>query len=211
MAHVSTAVAADPARWHDVVNSIRPQIPELWDGLPDDDKRLFLRRLARYWEVHRHPVPPATAARLAVLRDSGQLSVISGRVADVADAAGQFQVRIDLSSGGPAIRELTAGWIINAVGAATDIRTTSDPLLASLFASGIARPDPLGLGLDATRHGALINASGSASDVLYTLGPPLRGLWYETTSIPEIRDQAAALAARITADLRLRRQRDSAA
>jgi uncharacterized NAD(P)/FAD-binding protein YdhS len=216
MAHVSTAVAADPARWHDVVNSIRPQIPELWDGLPDDDKRLFLRRLARYWEVHRHPVPPATAARLAALRDTGRLSVISGRIADVADAAGQFQVRIDLSSGsqrggGEAIRELTAGWIINAVGAATDIRTTSDPLLASLFASGIARPDPLGLGLDATRHGALINASGSASDVLYTLGPPLRGLWYETTSIPEIRDQAAALAARVTADLRLRRQRDSAA
>ena len=93
----------------------------------------------------------------------------------------------------------------------TDIRTSSDPLLASLFASGIARPDPLGLGLDATGHGALIDASGSTSDVLYTLGPPLRGLWYETTSIPEIRGQAAALAARITADLHRRRQRDSAA
>jgi hypothetical protein len=25
-------------------------------------------------------------------------------------------------------------------------------------------------------------------------GPPLRGRWYETTAIPEIRDQAAALA-----------------
>ena len=96
MAQVSAAVAADPTRWHDVVSSIRPHIPELWRGLPDDDKRLFLRRLARYWEVHRHPVPPPTAARLAALRDTGQLSVISGRVADVADVAGQFRVRIDL-------------------------------------------------------------------------------------------------------------------
>ena len=229
MAQVSTAVAADRTRWHDVINAIRPQVPELWRGLPDDDKRLFMRRLARYWEVHRHPVPPPTAARLAALRGSGRLSVISGRVADVVDVAGQFQARIDLSSGaadvGPdglesggqrgggrqAIRELTVGWIINAAGAATDIHATSDPLLANLFASGIARPDQLGLGLDATRHGALINSSGATSDVIYTLGPPLRGLWYETTSIPEIRSQAIALAARISADLRLRRQQDSAA
>jgi uncharacterized NAD(P)/FAD-binding protein YdhS len=30
--------------------------------------------------------------------------------------------------------------------------------------------------------------------VLFTLGPTLRGCRYETTAIPEIRDQAAALA-----------------
>ena len=35
--------------------------------------------------------------------------------------------------------------------------------------------------------------------LLFTLGPPLRGLWYETTAIPEIRTQAAALALRLTA------------
>jgi hypothetical protein len=31
---------------------------------------------------------------------------------------------------------------------------------------------------------------------IFTLGPPLRGLWYETTAIPEIRDQAASARAR---------------
>jgi uncharacterized NAD(P)/FAD-binding protein YdhS len=29
---------------------------------------------------------------------------------------------------------------------------------------------------------------------MFTLGPLLRGRWYETTAIPQIRDQAAALA-----------------
>ena len=29
---------------------------------------------------------------------------------------------------------------------------------------------------------------------MFTLGPLLRGRWYETTAIPEIRDQAAVLA-----------------
>jgi len=210
MAQVRTAVAADPARWHDVIGSIRPYVPELWRALPDADKRLFLRHLARYWEIHRHLMPPVTAARLDALRRAGRLTVMAGRVTDVADACGQFLVRIQGGDGVTA-RELEAGWIINAAGAATDIGATTDPLLKNLLASGIVRPDPLRLGLDATAHGALISASGSASDIFYTLGPPLRGLWYETTAIPEIRGQAAALAARITADRRLFGQSDSAA
>jgi uncharacterized NAD(P)/FAD-binding protein YdhS len=218
MAQVRSAVAASPESWHDVVGSIRPHVPELWRGFPDSDKRLFLRHVARYWEIHRHLMPPTTAAKLAALRESGRLEVLAGRVTDVADdVTGQFLVRItpsgqrDLDGACVPAREVTAGWIINAAGSATDIRATADPLLNGLLASGTVRPDSLGLGLDATPDGALISASGAISDTFYTLGPPLRGLWYETTAIPEIRSQAAALAARITADRRLRGQRDSAA
>lgn len=213
LAQVRAAVAADPTHWHEVVGAIRPYVPELWRGLPDGDKRLFLRHVARYWEVHRHLVPSPTGERLAALRAAGQLSVLAGRVADVAevadgDGAGQFRVRVDAA---PGTRELATGWIINAAGSAADLRRTTDPLLRQLFATGAARPDSLGLGLDATTRGAIIGASGSASENLLTLGPPLRGLWYETTAIPEIRSQAAALAATIIADVRLRRSRDSAA
>jgi uncharacterized NAD(P)/FAD-binding protein YdhS len=218
LAEVRIAVAASPERWHDVVGSIRPHVPELWRGFPDSDKRLFLRHVARYWEIHRHLMPPTTAAKLAALRESSRLEVLAGRVTDVADdVTGQFLVRItrksqnDLDGAGVPAREITAGWIINAAGSATDVRATADPLLNDLLASGTVRPDSLGLGLDATTDGALISASGAISDTFYTLGPPLRGLWYETTAIPEIRSQAAALAARITADRRLRGQRDSAA
>jgi uncharacterized NAD(P)/FAD-binding protein YdhS len=216
LAQVRAAVAAEPEHWHEVVGTIRPHVPELWRGLPDSDKRLFLRHVARYWEVHRHLVPSPTGERLASLRQAGRLSVVAGRVADVAEVAGQFRVRIDLhgagqSRSGPATCELAAGWIINAAGSAADIRRSTDPLLKNLLATGTVRPDPLGLGLDATTHGAIIGASGSVSDNLLTLGPPLRGLWYETTAIPEIRCQAAALAARIIFDVRLHRPRDSAA
>ena len=50
--------------------------------------------------------------------------------------------------------------------------------------------DPLRLGLDTDARGA---AGRPATDI-FALGPPLRGRWYETTAIQEIRDQAAALA-----------------
>jgi uncharacterized NAD(P)/FAD-binding protein YdhS len=53
------------------------------------------------------------------------------------------------------------------------------------------------LGIDAGPDGALVDASGRPSSTIFTLGPPLRGIRYETTAIPEIRDQAAALARRL--------------
>ena len=66
--------------------------------------------------------------------------------------------------------------------------------LRHLLDSGLARPDKLRLGLDTDARGALRNASGRPASDIVTLGPLLRGRWYETTAIPEIRDQAAALA-----------------
>ncbi|HEX2824273.1 MAG TPA: hypothetical protein VHO07_29530, partial [Streptosporangiaceae bacterium] len=56
------------------------------------------------------------------------------------------------------------------------------------------------LGIEVDASGALVNASGTPSDIIVALGPPLRGQLYETTAIPEIRDQAAALAGRLLAD-----------
>ena len=43
------------------------------------------------------------------------------------------------------------------------------------------------------------DAAGRPSNTIFTQGPTLRGLAYETTAIPEIRDQAAALARHLTA------------
>ena len=94
---------------------------------------------------------------------------------------------------------MAAGWLINATGPAADVTATTDPLLRGLLDSGLARPDPLRLGIEADAGGALLNVSGTSSASIFTLGPPLRGQLYETTAIPEIRDQAAALAGRLLA------------
>jgi uncharacterized NAD(P)/FAD-binding protein YdhS len=88
---------------------------------------------------------------------------------------------------------------VNATGPATDITRGGDPLLRDLIGCGLARPDPVLLGIDASPSGAVIDAAGRPGSTLFTLGPPLRGLRYETTAIPEIRVQAAALALRLTA------------
>ena len=205
---IRQAVSANPANWPAVMESLRPYLPGLWRRMPASDKRLFLRHVARYWEVHRHLMPPATASRITALRCTGQLSVHRGQVLSVRAVSGRLSVLIDA---GADVIDIAAGAIFNGTGATADITTTSNPLLRHLFATGMARPDPLRLGIDATAQGAVIGGAGVPSDAIYTLGPPLRGLWYETTAVPEIREQAAALAQRITAQHGLNQRSGSAA
>jgi uncharacterized NAD(P)/FAD-binding protein YdhS len=88
--------------------------------------------------------------------------------------------------------------------AGTDITATQDPLLRGLLDAGLATPDPLRLGFRADAGGALLDVPGRPSGTLFTLGPPLRGQLYETTGVPEIRDQAAALATRLISACRSR-------
>ena len=215
---IRSAMASRPNHWQDVVDAVRPHVPGLWRRLPDRDKQLFVRHVARYWEVHRHRMPPATARRITELRCTGRLSVLRGRIMGITEvpavpagrdvpgaAAGtsatagspeRLRIRIEQ---GTSVTDLSAGWLINATGPGADLTRSTDPLMRDLLNRGLARPDPLRLGLDASLDGAVIDAAGTPSTILFTLGPPLRGIHYETTAIPEIRDQAAALARLLTA------------
>jgi uncharacterized NAD(P)/FAD-binding protein YdhS len=220
--HVRSAAGAT-GDWEDVVDALRPHTPRLWRQLSAEEQRLFLRHVARYWEVHRHRVPPATAQRIDGLKASGRLSVLRGRVSAVSEAPGGLRVRVEPGdgeprggeldgarrAGGPA--EIAVGWLINATGPAADVSAASDRLLRQLLDRGLAVPDPLRLGIAADAGGAVLGASGRPDGTLFTLGPPLRGQLYETTAIPEIRDQAAAPASRLVTMFRARSAPESAA
>ena len=162
------------------------------------------------WPIHTLAEPvflPEMASRRVipvvwlVSARSSRVSVLRGRVIAVSDKATGLCVRIEQ---GAQVDEVAAGWLINATGPAADVTGTTDPLLRGLLDSGLARPDPLRLGIEADAGGALLNLSGTPSASIFTLGPPLRGQLYETTAIPEIRDQAAALAGRLLAACRTR-------
>ena len=143
-------------------------------------------------------MPPETARRAEALVAAGRLSVHRGRVTAATGQGGGVGVRIDY---GGSAGELTVGWLINCTGPGSDITAADEPLLRQLLELGLARPDPLRLGLDADAHGAVRDAGGRPAGDLYALGPLLRGCRYETTAIPEIRGQAAALARQLIAAL----------
>jgi uncharacterized NAD(P)/FAD-binding protein YdhS len=73
--------------------------------------------------------------------------------------------------------------------------------MQNLLAQGLARPDPLFLGIDVDAKGALIHSNDIPSTFLYTIGPARKGSLWETIAVPEIRTQVAQLAEHLTLTL----------
>ena len=116
---------------------------------------------------------PAVGRKVAELRASGQL-----RLAAAADV-GSIDAVVDAT--GPR-GTVAGGW---------------SPVLDRLLHDGSLHAEPLGIGLDVTATGAARDAPGRASDVLSVIGPSRRGSQWETTAVPEIRQQAVVIADRI--------------
>ena len=89
--------------------------------------------------------------------------------------------------------------VINCSGPLSDISQIPAPLIRALLSEGGARADPLHLGLDVTGEGAVIAGDGRISNQLFAVGPITKGVFWETTAVPDIRLQCERLAAHILA------------
>jgi uncharacterized NAD(P)/FAD-binding protein YdhS len=186
--------------WRAVIDSLRSNSQRIWQELPLQERKRFLRHVRPYWDVHRHRYAPDVQRVLDELKAHNGLSLIAGRVLqcryDYHSAEVQYRTR---ATG----EELTlrVNRIVNCTGPEADFRKLHDPLTRSLMQQGLARPDALSLGLDVAEDGALINAGGVPSETLFAIGPLRKGCLWETTAVPEIREQAQSLATRLAVDL----------
>ena len=181
--------------WRAVVDGLRPRTQALWSALPEAEQARLHRHALRYWEVHRHRMAPEVAGRIERLRRSGRLRITAGRVLSVTAVSGGASVTVRPRGSRGAGSEITleAGAVIRCTGPHDRLDALGDPLLDGLFAEGDAVPGPLGLGLAVDADGRVLDRAGEPSDTLWAVGPLRRGALLETTAVPEIREQAAAL------------------
>jgi uncharacterized NAD(P)/FAD-binding protein YdhS len=146
------------------------------------------------WAIHRYRVPPATYAAFARMNVEGRVTIHRGRVAGgIARPNG-----ITLEIAGPhGPFTLHATYVVNCTGPNSNLRTVAHPLVQNAIARGIIRSDALALGIDANDDYRVIDANGEAQPALFAMGPLLRGLWYETTAVNEIRQHAIAIASHL--------------
>ncbi|MGO9875191.1 MAG: FAD/NAD(P)-binding protein [Acidimicrobiia bacterium] len=182
--------------WRAVFDDVRGRTNEFWAGLSEQERSRLLRHVARYWEVHRHRIPPQVAAHVERLVDTGFVHVRRGTV-DVRAAAGGDHDVVAFADGAELVMH-DAMWVVNCTGPHYELRSSDDPLIRHLLDNGIARSGPCGLGLDIAADGQLIDISGRPSDSISVIGPLRRGAEWETTAIPEIRRQATDLAIQMT-------------
>jgi uncharacterized NAD(P)/FAD-binding protein YdhS len=184
---------AQGSGWRAVIDSLRPFTQEIWRSLPREEQRRFLRHARPYWEVHRHRVAPEIGSLLAAQMSHGQMESHAGRVAQYCEVHDGVELTYRDRKTGELVA-LRVDRVINCTGPEVDCRKINNPLLADLLRQKLVRPDPLFLGLDTSGYGAVIDARGEPSDFLYAVGPSRKGSLWESTAVPEIRDQVADLA-----------------
>jgi uncharacterized NAD(P)/FAD-binding protein YdhS len=183
--------------WREAITFIRGLVPALWRGMPEAERRRFVRHLQVHWDTYRHRLPPQITERLENLRRSGKLRVRAGRIQEVL-AVDRRRLAVSWRPRGSAApTQLTVDMLVNATGPNYNIELATDPLIVSLRAAGLVSPDALQLGMRTARFGACVNAHGRASEHLFYLGPMLRADHLDATAAAELAHHAEQLAAHL--------------
>jgi uncharacterized NAD(P)/FAD-binding protein YdhS len=184
--------------WRQVIDAVRPRTARLWRSLRWEDQRRFLREDLRQWEVLRHRMPPTVADAVYAAIDNGQLIIEAGEVADVSLRGKGVELVVTTSDRSVRRR---GDAVVVATGAAWDRRSLQrSALWANLLATAVASPHPCGIGVRLDADGYLIDGSGATIPNVGCVGSIRQGEEWETTAIPEIRTQAAAIAELLAGD-----------
>jgi uncharacterized NAD(P)/FAD-binding protein YdhS len=184
--------------WRSVIDSLRHWTSAIWKRWPHRERQRFLRHIRPFWEACRHRLPPATHQAIQELIACGTLRVLAGRVTEASEQDTKVDVTILLRGGGTV--SVSPDRIINCTGSGTCDRV-QEPFIERLLEMGLASYDPLRIGIATDDHGRLIGTSGRSAANLYALGPLRKATLWETTAVPEIREQALELAERIVSRL----------
>ena len=175
--------------WREAVDGLRPITAAMWRAFTAAEKEEFLATDGSAWSRRRHRIAPNVAEKVAEMIDSGRLEVRSVQVSSV--HATDSDVTVVLQSG----ESLHADLLAICIGRTSQ---ADDQLSRYLIENQITNAGPLGLGLSIdVVTGQLKDAAGHDYLNIFAIGPLRSGEAFETTAIPEIRKQAAEIAANL--------------
>ncbi|CAM5595853.1 FAD/NAD(P)-binding protein [Rhodanobacter lindaniclasticus] len=188
-------IAPQGTEWRPIVDSLRPHLPGLWRELPPEQRARFMRHARWAWERVRHRMPPQVHEAIAALERHGRLQRRRGRLEAAAPADAGLQLQLQYAGRGDVLH---ADLAIQTTGLTTDVRRSRHRLVRQLLTNAHVTDDPLGLGLVADPDGRL-HHHGQPWPHLFAIGSLLRGTLWESTAMPEIRQQARQLADQLLA------------
>jgi uncharacterized NAD(P)/FAD-binding protein YdhS len=195
--------AAGGGDWRSAIDALRPHTQRLWRAMTPEQRGRFLRHARAYWDVHRHRMAPEVEKRLGALRRSGRLRVVAGRVLYATDLGDRISATLRLR-GSSEPTTIDVARVIDCTGMSDAPVQPRNRLICSLLDSGLARLDPLGIGLDVAQDFSLVDVKGAPSPRIKVVGPLARAAFWECVAIPDIRLQAQELAERLIRSPQLR-------
>jgi uncharacterized NAD(P)/FAD-binding protein YdhS len=171
-----------------IVDKLRGYTQRIWSQFSIEDRLTFAREHAARWNVFRHRIAPELHAQITSSQLTGQLRVHAGSIANVEPASDR--IRVELADG----QSVQGDLVINATGPSTRFTATRSVLLQNLLRQGTITPDLTDLGVYVDTDHTVLTRSGERSPWLLALGPLLRGTYWETIAVPELRVQARRVA-----------------
>lgn len=171
-----------------IVDKMRPHTQRIWQRFSLEEKKAFARHHAARWNILRHRIAPEIHAQIASAQLTGQLQVHAANIERV-ESTGD-RVRVILSPD----KQLEGDLVLNATGPQTRFTATKSVLLQNLLRRGLIAPDDMEMGIRIQPDHTVINGDGRPSPHLLALGPLLRGTYWETIAVPELRGQARRVA-----------------
>jgi len=153
---LAEAQMAHGGDWRSVVDGIRPFTQRIWARLPPASKRRFLEHARAWWDVHRHRMAPEVDRRIGSAMAAGALTIIAGKICAV-EPNGQGALVRYRRRGESTEQIMQVAKIVECTGIVKNPLHTSNPALRSLLDQGLARIDPLRIGIDVTAGCALVN------------------------------------------------------
>jgi uncharacterized NAD(P)/FAD-binding protein YdhS len=179
--------------WRDVLDGLRPFNQRIWRNWPASAKRRFIEHTKAWWDIHRHRMAPRIHDRLTKAVEAGRIRLVAARVDSMARDGDRIAVGL-VRRHSQTAETIAVDRVYDCTGIAKDLSAGSIAVVRDLIERGLARPDPLRLGLDVTENCAVIGETGAASAKLFAVGPLTRGTFFEIEAIPDIRAQCARLA-----------------
>jgi uncharacterized NAD(P)/FAD-binding protein YdhS len=171
-----------------IVDKMRPHTQRIWQRFSLEEKKTFARHHAARWNILRHRIAPEIHAQVTSAQLTGQLQVHAANIERV-ESTGD-RVRVLLSQN----KHLEGDLVLNATGPQTHFTATKSVLLQNLLRRGLIMPDEMEMGVRIQPDHTIVARDGNPSPHLLALGPLLRGTYWETIAVPELRGQARRVA-----------------
>jgi uncharacterized NAD(P)/FAD-binding protein YdhS len=181
--------------WRTAVDAVRPVTQALWRNWTLKERAGFLRHARVLWDTHRHRLSPKVAERFAQMLADGSLRIIAGKLEHARLAHGGGLEVTWRPRGKLETEHLSADLMVNCTGPSMNIEQSSEPVIVDMISRGLIRADPLRMGLDIVDGYRVARADGRPEMTLLAVGPPTQGALWEISAVPDIRIQAAEVAA----------------
>lgn len=167
--------------WQSIIHGLRATTSQFWQAFSLDKKRQFLRHLMSLWSIHRHRVARENNDQIMAMIADKKLEIVKGRLQKLEEKNQQIFATLNNQ------KTIETDLVLNAMG--FDFTGCGSDLLNNLLEEKIINQHPTKLGFQVLEN----------HPNFYLAGGLLTGELLEITAVPELRNWAHQITAKILA------------